>query len=229
MHIIPSIDLQNGEAVRLYKGDYEQKTVYSQNPAELARKFEAMGVEYIHVVDLDGAKSGNTANIETIRKIRESVKISIQVGGGIRNAETVSLYLEKIKINRVILGTIAVKDPDFVHTMIEKHGAERIVVGVDVRDGKVATSGWLENSGVDYISFIGQLRQSGVTTIIVTDISKDGTLTSPNWEMYEKIKSMNVIVSGGVSCEEDIKKAKDYFAVIVGKAYYEGKVDLEKC
>jgi len=229
MLIIPAIDLQNGEAVRLYQGDYKQKTVYSQNPAELASEFEKMGAKYLHIVDLDGAKDGSTANIETIRKIRESVNIAIQVGGGIRSAETISLYLDELKVNRVILGTIAVKNPEFVREMLAKHGAEKIVVGVDVRNGKVSTAGWLEDSDADYIEFIDSLKASGVKYIVVTDINRDGSLTSPNWDMYEKIEGINVVVSGGVSCEADIEKAAGYYAVIVGKAYYEGKVDLEKC
>ncbi|MCL2699395.1 MAG: 1-(5-phosphoribosyl)-5-[(5-phosphoribosylamino)methylideneamino]imidazole-4-carboxamide isomerase [Defluviitaleaceae bacterium] len=229
MLIIPAIDLQGGEAVRLYQGDYARKTVYSQNPAELALGFEKMGAKYLHIVDLDGAKDGNTANIETIRKIRASVDIPMQLGGGIRNAETAALYLDGLKIDRVILGTAAVRSPELVTEMLAKHGAEKIVVGVDVRNEKVATAGWLEDSGVDYLEFIDGLIAKGVKYIVATDISRDGSLTSPNWDMYEKIKGINVIVSGGVACEGDIEKARAHYGVIVGKAYYEGKVDLEKC
>ena len=229
MLIIPAIDLQNGEAVRLYKGDYSKKTVYSRDPAGLARKFEEMGAKYLHVVDLDGAKNGGAANIGTIREIRGSVSIPIQVGGGIRSAETVSLYLDEIKADRVILGTIAARDPDFAREMILKHSAGRIAVSVDVRDGRVATSGWLEDSGADYLAFIERLKESGVEYIVVTDISRDGTLTSPNWDMYEQIRGINVIVSGGVASEADLKRSAGYYGVIVGKAFYEGKVDLEKC
>jgi phosphoribosylformimino-5-aminoimidazole carboxamide ribotide isomerase len=228
MLIIPAIDLQNGEAVRLFQGDYSKKTVYGSNPAAIARGFQNMGAKYLHVVDLDGAKDGNTANIETIRKIREAISIPIQLGGGIRNAETVAMYLNEIKIDRVILGTIAIKNPAFVREMLTKHGAEKIVVGVDVRDGMVSTAGWREDSDEHYLRFIESLKTMGVKYIVVTDIIKDGSLTSPNWEMYEKIKDINFVVSGGVSCEADIKKAKNYYAVIVGKAYYEGKVDLKK-
>ena len=229
MLIIPAIDLQNGEAVRLRKGDYAKKTVYSQDPAGLAKNFEKMGAKYLHVVDLDGAKSGCTTNIETIRKIRGHVSIPFQVGGGIRNAETVSLYLDEIKADRVILGTIAARNPDFVREMLEKYPAERIAVSVDARDGRVATAGWLEDSSVDYLAFIERLKVLGVQYIVATDISRDGTLTSPNWAMYEQIKGINVIVSGGVACEADLEKSAGYYGVIVGKAFYEGKVDLEKC
>ena len=229
MLIIPAIDLQNGEAVRLLKGDYAKKTVYSHDPAGLAKNFEKMGAKYLHVVDLDGAKSGGTANIETIRKIRGSISIPFQIGGGIRNAETVSLYLDEVKADRVILGTAAARNPDFVREMLEKYPPERIAVGVDVRNGRVATAGWLEDSGLDYLAFIERLKGFGAQYIVATDISRDGTLTSPNWAMYEQIKGINVIVSGGVASEADLEKSAGYYGVIVGKAFYEGKVDLEKC
>jgi len=232
MLIIPAIDLQGGEAVRLFKGDYAAKTVYSADPLALAQGFERMGARYLHVVDLDGAKGGGTENLETIRKIRASIAIPMQVGGGIRRAETVSLYLDELGIDRVILGTVAAENPDFVREMLEKHGPERIVVGVDVRDGKVATAGWLADSGLAYLPFIERLRNMGLGTIVATDISRDGTLTSPNWEMYQKIaeiEGIHVIVSGGVANEEHIAQAAAYDGVIVGKAYYEGKVDLETC
>ena len=229
MIIIPAIDLQDGQAVRLVKGDYNKKTVYNPDPAKVARGFEEIGAKYLHVVDLDGAKDGNTANIETIRKIREAVKIPIQLGGGIRNAEIVSMYLDEIGIDRVILGTVAVSDPAFVKAMLAKHGAEKIVVGVDVRNGTVATAGWLSDSNVDYLAFIEELKSAGVKYIVVTDISRDGTLTSPNWDMYEKIQGINVVVSGGVAEENHIFKTAPYYGCIVGKAFYEGKVDLKKC
>ncbi|MCL2568287.1 MAG: 1-(5-phosphoribosyl)-5-[(5-phosphoribosylamino)methylideneamino]imidazole-4-carboxamide isomerase [Oscillospiraceae bacterium] len=234
MLIIPAIDLQGGEAVRLFKGDYAAKTVYSNDPVSLAQGFEQMGANYLHVVDLDGAKDGSTENLETIRRIRASISIPMQVGGGIRTAETVSLYLDTIGINRVILGTVAVKNPDFVREMLERYSPEQIVVGVDVRDGKVATAGWLEDSGVDYLRFIEQLRDMGVRTIVATDISRDGTLTAPNWEMYRQIadiEGIQVIVSGGLANTDQIEQVKTegHYGVIVGKAYYEGKVDLAAC
>ena len=217
--IIPAMDLLNGEAVRLYKGDYQQKTVYG-NPIDIAQKFKNMGARFLHVVDLDGAKTGDNPNFELIKQIAGI--ISIQIGGGIRSAETVEKYLQFA--DRVILGTIAVQNPQFVIDMIAKYGKERIVVGVDVKDEKVATHGWLEKSELNYLDFIDKLP---VKYIIVTDISRDGTLTSPNWDMYKKIKNKNVIVSGGVANNVDVIKAKNYYGIIVGKAYYEGKVDLE--
>jgi phosphoribosylformimino-5-aminoimidazole carboxamide ribotide isomerase len=226
--IIPAIDLQGGEAVRLFKGDYAQKTVYSNNPAQLAREFQDMGARYLHIVDLDGAKAGNTANLETIRAIRANTTIPLQLGGGIRTAETVALYLDEIKINRVILGTVALQDPAFLKSMLAKYGPEKIVVGVDVRNGRVSVAGWLQDSGKDYLEFISELRELGVTTIIATDISRDGTLTGPNLDLYSKIDGMRVIVSGGISCEQDILDSVNYYGVIVGKAHYEKKVDLKK-
>ena len=245
MLIIPAIDLQGGQAVRLLQGDYDKKTVYSHDPVQVAKDFEAMGAKYLHVVDLDGAKAGSTVNLETIRRIRAGISIPMQLGGGVRNAEIVSMYLEDVGVDRVILGTVAVSNPEFVWEMVQTHGPERIVVGVDVRfmpdktwasksapapmAGFVATGGWIKDSTVNYLGFIDDLKAMGVSYLVVTDISRDGTLTSPNWDMYEKIRGINIIVSGGVACEADIDKASKYYGVIVGKAHYEGKVDLKKC
>lgn len=218
--IIPAIDLLNGQAVRLYKGDYDQKTVYSDQPLEIAQKFKDMGAKLIHIVDLDGAKSGENPNFEVIKKIASM--IDIEVGGGIRSVEVVDQYLQVAK--RVILGTIAVKDPQFVIDMVNKYGQEKIVVGVDVKEGKVAVHGWTEKSDLDYLDFINSLP---CEIVIVTDISKDGTLKGPNWELYKAIKNKKIIVSGGVACDDDL--VNPYYGTIVGKAYYEGKVDLEAC
>jgi phosphoribosylformimino-5-aminoimidazole carboxamide ribotide isomerase len=229
MLIIPAIDLQNGEAVRLYQGDYTKKTVYSRDPVELACQFEQMGALYLHIVDLDGAKNGGMENLSVIARIREAVRIPLQVGGGIRTAEDVSRYLNILKINRVILGTAAVQNPGFLGAMINIHGAERIIASVDVRRGKVAISGWLEESGKEYLPFIQSLIDMGARYAIVTDITKDGTLTEPGWAIYEQIKGINVIIAGGVGSEADIARASDYYGIIVGRAFYEGKVDLEKC
>ncbi|MCL2198562.1 MAG: 1-(5-phosphoribosyl)-5-[(5-phosphoribosylamino)methylideneamino]imidazole-4-carboxamide isomerase [Defluviitaleaceae bacterium] len=229
MIIIPAIDLQGGEAVRLIQGDYNKKTVYNSDPVEVAMNFEKIGAKYLHVVDLDGAKNGDNTNLETIRKIRRAINIPMQLGGGMRSPEIVEMYLNDIGINRVILGTAAVKNPEFAKEMVDKHGAEKIVLGVDVRAEKVSTAGWLYDSDINYLDFIETLKSYGVKYLVVTDISRDGTLTSPNWEMYEKIHGINVVVSGGVAKEEHILKAEKYYGVIVGKAFYEGKVDLKKC
>ena len=233
MLVIPAIDLKDGQAVRLYKGDYNQKTVYSNNPEELAKEFETMGAKWLHVVDLDGAKDGKCINLETIRKIKQTTNMSLELGGGIRNMETVALYLDEVGIDRVILGTAAINDPQFLKEAISKYGAKKIVVGVDVKNGYVSTSGWLKTSDVPYLDFIKELEKIGVEYIVVTDISKDGTLQGPNFKMYEQITSeskINFVVSGGIKDKQNILDVakKDYYACIVGKAYYEGKVDLKE-
>ncbi len=233
MLVIPAIDLQNGEAVRLYKGDYNQKTVYSSSPEVIAKGFEDMGAKYLHVVDLDGAKVGNTTNLETIKRMRSALTIPMQLGGGIRNIETVELYLNEVGINRVILGTAAIENPEFLKECIKVYGPERIVVGVDVKNGYVATAGWLNTTEVHYLDFLKELEAIGVTYIVCTDISKDGTLTGPSFDLYEDIhknSKINFVVSGGVKDAEDVYKANelDYYACIVGKAYYEGKIELKE-
>lgn len=231
MIVLPAIDLKDGEAVRLYKGNYEEKTVYSSKPEELAINFEKMGAKFLHLVDLDGAKDGKCINLETIKKIRNSISIPIELGGGIRNEETVELYLNEIGINRVILGTSAINNPEFLIKMINKYCSEKIVVGVDVKNDFVSVSGWKETSNINYLDFIKKLEQIGVKYIVATDISKDGTLMGPNFEMYSKIKSIsniNIIVSGGIKNTENIfdVNRSNYYGCIVGKAYYEKKVDL---
>lgn len=233
MLVIPAIDLKDGQAVRLYKGDYNQKTVYSNQPQELAKVFEAAGAKWLHVVDLDGAKDGKCINLETIKQIKQTTNMQIELGGGIRNLETVALYLDEVGIDRVILGTAAINDPEFLKAALNQYGAKKIVVGVDVKDGYVSTSGWLETSNVPYLDFIKELEKLGVEYIVVTDISKDGTLQGPNFSMYEQIDAMSKIkfvVSGGIKDKQNIVDVynKDYYACIVGKAYYEGKVDLKE-
>ena len=224
MLILPAIDLKDGEAVRLYKGDYNNKKVYSKEP-------EQMGAKIIHLVDLDGAKNGYCANYETIKKIREAVSIKIELGGGIRDKKTVDMYLNELKIDRIILGTAAITDFNFLKEILNDYGSEKIVVGVDIKDNFVSTSGWTKTTNVNYIDFIRELEKIGIKYIIVTDISKDGTLSGPNFELYKKIKentNINFIVSGGIKNKEDVLKVANlnYYGCIIGKAYYDGKVDL---
>jgi len=233
MILIPAIDLKDGEAVRLIKGDYQQKTVYSSHPEDIAYNFEKMGADYLHVVDLDGAKDGATTNLETIKRIRNAITIPMELGGGIRDMKTVDLYLNEVGINRVILGTAAIEDPEFLKAALTKYGPDRIVVGVDVKDGFVATSGWLVNTQTHYLEFLKELEKIGVKYIVCTDISKDGTLTGPSFSLYESIhqnSSLNFVVSGGVKDAQDIYEVnkRHYYACIVGKAYYEGKIDLKE-
>jgi phosphoribosylformimino-5-aminoimidazole carboxamide ribotide isomerase len=231
MFIIPAIDILDDKAVRLFKGDYSQKTVYANDPSEVAKKMVAQGFEYIHLVDLNGAKEGEPVNASAIKKIRESVSVPLELGGGIRDIETISFYLDEIGINRVILGTAAIKNPTLLKEAIVKFGPEKIVMGADMKDGRLAVSGW-EEGEKDYFEFVKNLPKIGVKYIIATDISKDGTLGGPNFSLYEKIKeiapSLDIIVSGGISSDDDITRVreKNYYGVIVGKAYYEGKISL---
>ena len=231
MLIFPAIDLYDGKAVRLYKGDYNQMTVYSENPPELAEAFRAAGATHMHLVDLEGAKTGETPNLETIRRIREAVPLFIEVGGGVRSIEIVERCLDT-GIDRVILGTAAVTDPTFLRAAVSKYG-EKIAVGVDIRDGKVAIRGWTEKSAFDAFDFCRELQKIGVRTIICTDVSKDGAMQGTNRALYgelSKALSLDIIASGGVSTLEDIKalRALNLCGAIIGKAYYTGAIDLRE-
>ena len=231
MILFPAIDILSRKAVRLYKGDYNQVTVYSDKPWEFAEDFVRRGCSAIHIVDLDGARSGETINIETVKKISEVKGLYSEIGGGIRNMETVEKYLEA-GVSRVILGTAALQNPVFLKEAVKKYGSE-IAVGVDLKDGKVAVKGWLETSEKDGIEFLKELEKIGVESVIVTDISRDGAMKGTNLELYERIKnevSLKVTASGGVSSMEDIKalKALDIYGAIIGKAYYTGAIKLEE-
>ncbi len=229
MELFPAIDLIDGCAVRLVKGDYAQKTIYSENPAEVARSFAAAGARYLHVVDLEGAKDGGTPNLETIRTIVQESGLLVEVGGGIRSEEVVRIYLDA-GVFRVILGTAAVQKPDFLADMVQKYG-ERIAVGVDIRDGKVAIKGWTELSEESCFAFCEKLQKIGVKTIICTDISKDGLLSGTNLDLYRQLSekcSVDIVASGGVTTLEDVKRLSELglAGAILGKALYTGKLDL---
>ena len=231
MNIIPAIDLIGGKAVRLVKGDYDKVTVYSDDPAAVAESFERAGAKYLHVVDLDGAKDGTTANFETIKKIIERTDLSVEVGGGIRTLERVRQYIE-IGVDRVIIGTAAVTNPDFLREAVKLYG-EKIVVGVDIKDGFVAIKGWLEISELSCKEFCKKLEDLGVKTIICTDISKDGMMSGTNRELYRELYDefeLNIIASGGVSSMEDIAVLSNMglFGAIVGKAIYTGAIELSE-
>lgn len=231
MKIYPAIDLFEGKAVRLYKGDYAQMTVYNEDPAAVAADFKAKGAEYIHMVDLEGAKAGTTPNLATICRVKEQTGLFCQVGGGIRNMDTVSRYLNA-GLDRVILGTAAVTDPDFAKAAVDAYG-ERIAIGVDIKDGFVAVKGWTEKSSLEAFAFCAQMEKIGIKTLICTDISKDGAMQGPNAELYKALSrqlGMDIIASGGVSNIDDIRRlaAMDLHGAIVGKAYYTGAVDLRK-
>lgn len=229
MKIFPAIDLYGGQAVRLYKGDYDQMTVYDPEPLNTVRKFEAAGAKHLHLVDLEGAKTGQTTNLPTIEKLAASTGLFIEVGGGIRSIDTVRRYLDA-GASRVILGTAAVTDPDFTARAVADYG-ERIAVGADLKDGKVAIKGWLETSQDTWEVFFEKMQALGVKTIICTDISKDGAMQGTNRALYQQLTqrfAMDIIASGGVSSLEDIQalKAAGVHGAIIGKAYYTGAIDL---
>lgn len=231
MYIYPAIDLVEGKAVRLYKGDYARMTVYSENPLAVAKDFQAAGARYIHLVDLEGAKSGKPENGDTIREIVEETHLFVEVGGGIRNLETIEQYIA-MGVNRVILGTAAVKDPAFLEAALAAYG-EKIAVGVDLKDGFVAIHGWTEQSGLTADAFFARLESLGVKTVICTDISRDGAMKGTNLPMYRKLTerySMDLIASGGISSLEDVAALREMglHGAIVGKAYYLGAVDLRQ-
>ncbi|MDO4530626.1 MAG: 1-(5-phosphoribosyl)-5-[(5-phosphoribosylamino)methylideneamino]imidazole-4-carboxamide isomerase [Bacillota bacterium] len=230
MELFPAIDLIGGCAVRLVKGDYAQKTVYSEDPASVAKSFAAAGAKYLHVVDLEGAKDGGTPNLETIRHIVETGGLLVEVGGGIRSEEVIRKYLDA-GVFRVILGTAAVQNPAFLEEMVEKYG-EKIAVGVDIKDGMVAIKGWTEVSQESCFAFCEKLQKIGVKTIICTDISKDGLLSGTNLELYQELSkafSVDIVASGGVTTLEDVKKLADMglYGAILGKALYTGNIDLQ--
>ena len=230
MNIIPAIDLIDGKAVRLQKGDYNKVTVYSEYPEKVAKYFYDCGARYLHVVDLDGAKSGKADNFEAIKKIIAASGLSVEVGGGIRNMEMVKTYVEA-GVDRIILGTAALTDPDFLREAVKTYG-EKITVGVDIKDGMVAIKGWTEVSSVSCEEFCRQLEDLGVSSVICTDISKDGMMSGTNLELYKNLNrdfSINFVASGGVSTLEDIKSLKEMnlFGAILGKALYTGAIDLK--
>ena len=231
MLIFPAIDLYDGKAVRLYKGDYAQMTVYSENPPEIAEAFYKTGAGCLHLVDLEGAKTGETPNLETIKRIREAAPLFVEVGGGVRSMEVVERYLNA-GIDRVILGTAAVTDPAFLREAVETY-KERIAVGVDIKDGRVAIRGWTEKSALDAFDFCRELQNIGVQTVICTDISKDGAMQGTNRVLYGELSkafSLNIVASGGVSSVDDIKalRALELYGAIIGKAYYTGTIDLKE-
>ena len=231
MLIFPAIDLFEGKAVRLLKGEYDQMTVYNEDPLAVARDFAACGATCLHLVDLEGAKSGTTPNIDTIRRLAAEADLFTEVGGGIRNMDTVRAYLSA-GVDRVILGTAALQDEAFLTEALAEYG-DRIAVGVDIRNGKVAIRGWVETSETDAMEFMAKLEQLGVRTVICTDISRDGAMAGTNHDLYAELMErfqMNVIASGGVSAIEDVRRlaAKNLHGAIIGRAYYTGAISLRE-
>ncbi len=231
MKLFPAIDLYDKKAVRLYKGNYDDMTVYSNNPIEIAREFVTCGAKYIHIVDLEGAKEGTTPNIEIVKQIANETSLFCEIGGGIRNIETVDKYINT-GVDRVILGTAAVTDQKFLKEALSKYG-DKIAVGVDIKDGFVAIKGWLEKSQYSCFEFCEMMQNLGVATLICTDISKDGAMKGTNRQLYKELSekfNVNITASGGVSSIDDIKALRqlNLYGAIIGKAYYIGAIDLKE-
>ncbi|EAD2051517.1 TPA: 1-(5-phosphoribosyl)-5-[(5-phosphoribosylamino)methylideneamino]imidazole-4-carboxamide isomerase [Listeria monocytogenes] len=229
MQIFPAIDLKNGQCVRLFQGDFSKKTVVNEDPIAQAKAFATDGATYLHIVDLDGALEGRPINLEIIQKMKKAAKIPVQVGGGIRSMAQVDYYLES-GIDRVIIGSAALTDPDFLRAAVQKYGA-KIAAGIDAKNGFVATRGWLDVSQVSYLDLAKQMEKVGVETIIYTDISRDGTLTGPNLEQMANLKEhvkVNLIASGGVSSRADLEALAKLglYGAIAGKALYNRQISM---
>lgn len=231
MELFPAIDIRGAKVVRLTKGDYDVMKVYRDNPKEVAEEFLKAGANNLHVVDLDGARDGSLANFESIKALASTKGLFIEVGGGIRNMERIEAYL-KLGVGRVILGTAAVKNYPFVEQAVKEFG-DAVAVGVDAKDGMVAVSGWEEVTATDSLDFCKRLRDTGVKTVIYTDISKDGAMSGTNLEIYKslsEIKGLDIVASGGITYENEIETLRDMgtYGAILGKALYEGKLDLSR-
>ena len=231
MILLPAVDLYEGKAVRLYQGDYARMTVYENDPLKVALRFREAGAEWIHLVDLEGARDGTTPNLDTVLRIKKESGLLAEIGGGIRRMETVERYLEA-GLDRVILGTAALEDEDFLREALSRYGG-RIAVGVDILDGEVAVRGWREKSGTDAFSFCEKLEDMGLETLISTDISRDGAMRGANRALYKQLQerfSMKIVASGGVSSLDDVRAlaALGLYGAIVGKALYTGDIGLKE-
>jgi len=229
--IFPAIDLYEGKAVRLFRGDYQQMTVYSEHPEEIGMQFVSEGASHVHLVDLEGARDGTTPNLETVLRIKKETGLFCEIGGGIRGMDTVRKYLDS-GLDRVILGTAAVRDPAFLEETLAAFG-DRIAVGVDIRDGLVAVSGWMEKSEIPFLDFCRRMAQTGVQTLICTDISRDGAMRGTNRELYSQLSrevNIRITASGGVSTMEDVKALRrmNLYGAIIGKAWYTGAISLRE-
>ena len=231
MILFPAIDLYGGQAVRLLHGDYENRTVYSDDPVAVAQKMCDLGATHLHLVDLEGARDGSTPHLDLVARIVSQTGLFAELGGGVRNLETAKRYLDA-GVSRVILGTAAITDPDFLASAVAAFG-DKIAVGADVRDGRIAIRGWLETAAETLEEFLSRMQTTGVRTVICTDISRDGAMRGTNLELYRVLSqkySMNLTASGGVSTLEDLRalRAMNLYGAILGKAYYTGAVDLRE-
>jgi len=231
--IIPAIDIIDGKAVRLTQGDYNQKTEYSDDPVAVAKAFESVGIERLHVVDLEGAKASKPVNLATLKAITTATSLSVDFGGGVKSNESILKVLEA-GADQVTAGSIAVKDKALVQAWIKEYGAEKIILGADVKDEKIAINGWQEDSGIDLFEFLAEYIYLGISHCICTDVSKDGLLQGPSFELYRKMMiefpNLKLIASGGVSSMDDLRQLETMgiYGTIVGKAYYEGRISLEE-
>ena len=231
MYIFPAIDLYEGKAVRLLRGEYDKMTVYSNNPIEIAYEFEAQGASHIHMVDLEGAKNGGTPNLAIVKEVAQKTGLFVEIGGGIRSMDVIDTYINA-GIDRVILGTAAVQDKSFVKNAVDKYG-EKIAVGADIKDGFVAIKGWTEKSEYTCFDFCEEMQKLGVKTLICTDVSKDGAMQGTNRELYKELSekfNMQIVASGGVSTIDDVKALAEMelYGAIIGKAYYTQAISLEE-
>lgn len=232
MRIIPAIDIIDGKCVRLSQGDYNQKTVYNENPLEVAKQFEGAGLKYLHLVDLDGAKAKKVVNWKVLEAITSKTNLQVDFGGGIRTTEDLETVFNS-GAKQITAGSIAVNERDTVLQWMSDFGGEKIILGADAKDGRIATHGWLDDSGLDVIEFISDYQQKGIEYVVCTDIAKDGMLEGPSIELYKqilkKIGDLKLIASGGVSSFEDLINLKEIGcdAAIVGKAIYEGRIRID--
>ena len=233
MYIIPAIDIIDGKCVRLTQGDYDQKKEYADNPVQVAKAFEEAGITRLHVVDLEGAKASTPVNLQTLTAITEATDLSVDFGGGVKSNEAIDAVFAA-GARQITAGSIAVTQPELVNEWIEKYGAERIILGADVIDEQIATHGWQQNSGINLFNFLSKFVKQNIQYCICTDVSKDGLLQGPSFELYQRIQDefpdLKLIASGGVSSLDDLKRLEQMgvYGTIVGKAYYEGRISLEE-
>lgn len=233
MKIIPAIDIIDGKCVRLSKGDYNSKKIYNENPLEVAKMFEDYGFEYLHMVDLDGAKSSKVVNSNVLEQVTNSTNLKVDFGGGIKSNEDIKKVFEN-GAYQITVGSVAVKDPELLSNWIQEYGADKIILGADVKDLFIATNGWLETSKLSLFDFLEDYYQKGIRNVLCTDISKDGMLEGPAFELYnsimKKFNDLDLIASGGISCIEDVirLKSEGIPSVVIGKAIYENKIDLNE-
>lgn len=232
MKIIPAIDIIDGKCVRLSKGDYDTKKIYNENPLEVAKEFESFGIQYLHLVDLDGAKSKHIVNQKVLETIAKKTSLEIDFGGGLKTLEDIEIAFRS-GAKQITIGSIAVQDPDFCFELIEKYGSDKIILGADCENRKIKTSGWLEESQLDVIDFILKYKNKGIKNVICTDISKDGMLQGASDELYREIvekTAVQLIASGGISCIENVEQMKKIgcSGTIIGKAIYEGRISLQQ-